>query len=152
MAFSTLLWLVVQYLYRSGCEPHDTGQNRTVPVPAPVTWVTNRYSTSTAAACRRWRVWHALHVLQPIYFGNPAVYQDTDIVLLSSIKRLVYIYPIPHIHIPASRELFFINMVATFQKDREVYKKLIMSDPYVKKILTEYKRMEANAKLDKNVL
>ena len=37
-------------------------------------------------------------------------------------------------------------MVATFQKDREVYKKLIMSDPYVKKILTEYKRMEANAK------
>ena len=84
-------------------------------------------------------------MLQPIYFGNPAVYQDTDIVLLSSIKRLVYIYPIPHIHIPA-RELFFINMVATFQKDREVYKKLIMSDPYVKKILTEYKRMEANAK------
>ena len=58
---------------------------------------------------------------------------------------IVYIYPIPHIHIPA-RELFFINMVATFQKDREVYKKLIMSDPYVKKILTEYKRMEANAK------
>ena len=88
-------------------------------------------------------------MLQPIYFGNPEVYQDTDIMLLSrsssSIKRLVYIYPIPHIHIPA-RELFFINMVATFQKDREVYKKLIMSDPYVKKILTEYKRMEANTK------
>ena len=75
-------------------------------------------------------------MLQPIYFGNPEVYQDTDIMLLSSIKRLVYIYPIPHIHIP-NRELFFINMVATFQKDREVYKKLIMSDPYVKKILAE---------------
>ena len=143
------LWLVVQYLYRSGCEPHDTGQNRTVPVPAPVTWVTRlngrSYSTTAAAWVGEECDTHCMCCNQYILATLQFIKIQILCYYLALRGLIVYIYPIPHIHIPA-RELFFINMVATFQKDREVYKKLIMSDPYVKKILTEYKRMEANTK------
>ena len=154
MAFSTLLWLVVQYLYRSGCEPHDTGQNRTVPVPAPVTWVTRlngrSYSTTAAAWVGEECDTHCMCCNQYILATPKSI--KIQILCYYLTLRGLFIYILFLIFIFLTGNFFSLIWLPLFRRIAKFTRSLLWATRTWKKFLLNIKEWKLMLKLDKNVL
>ena len=93
----------------------------------------------------------ACNVIKPFVFTSGAKdtkWENTDVLFLSEVKRLVFMHSLPHLKMPRApvprrgvlptsiSRLLFLNAIlnAIVSFPREVYVDHILNDPYVKKI------------------